>query len=279
LCCAPDGKTLASASNDGTVRLWDVATGKDISPSQHSVGIAAIKYAPDTRTILTASKWGGTFLLWDAATGKEIHRFHCSAPGGPSAYVEDVRFSPDGKAFIVCAALNAQRSNTQIIGVHAWNPTAKEMPKLWQTNGVTSFCYAPDARTLALSRWLASAPNAETVLCEAATGKVIRRFQGVGASSALRFASDGKALISTDGAGTIHHWDPTTGKEIHQPLPEQERDRNRFHFDFYAPDGKVLATVSTVWNREPRVWDTLRLRDVAGGKEIYRFQYTACGSG
>jgi RNA polymerase sigma factor (sigma-70 family) len=274
LCYAADGKTLASASNDGTVRLWDPADGKQISPSQHSLGIAAIRYAPDAKTILTASKWGGTFLLWDAATGKEFHRFHCPAPGGPSAYVEDVRFSPDGKALIVCAALNSQLSNAQFIGVHGWDPTAKELPKLWQTNAVTSFCYAPDSKTLALGRWLAPALNGETVLCDAATGKVIRQLQGVGASSALCFASDGKALISTGGEGKIRHWDPTTGKEIHQPLPEQQRDDNRFYFDLFAPDGKTFVTVSTASNKSIRVWDTLQLRDVATGKVIRHFQYT-----
>jgi WD40 repeat protein len=274
LCYAPDGKTLASASNDGTVRLWDPATGKEMSPSQHTLGIKCVSYAPDGKTIVTASEWGGTLLLWDGATGKEMHRIRCSVPGGPSAYVEDVQFAPDGTTLLVCTALIAQRSNAQTIGVYVWDPTAKEMHALWKANAVTSFCYAPDGKTLALGRWLASEPKAETVLCDAATGKVIRRLQGIGASSALCFTSDGKALISTSGDGTIRQWDPATGKELRQLLPEQERDKTRFHFDFFAPDGKTLATLSTPWDKSPRVWDTIRLRDVASGKEIRHFQYT-----
>jgi RNA polymerase sigma factor (sigma-70 family) len=274
LCYAPDGRTLASASFDGTVRLWDPATGREISPSQHSsLGIASVRYAPDAKTIITASEWGGTFLLWDAATGKEMHRFQCSAPGGPSAYVEDVQFSPDGTKLVVCAALLAQRNGAQTIRVCVWDPAAKEVDQLWEANAVTSFCFSPDGKTLALGRWLASEPTAETVVCEAATGKVIRRLQGIGASGALCFTSDGKALISASD-GTIRQWDPATGKEIQQLLPAQQRDNKRFHFDFFTPDGKALATVSTVWDKWPRVWDTLRLRNVASGKEIRHFQYT-----
>jgi WD40 repeat protein len=271
--CFADGKTLVSVSNDGTVRLWDPETGKETSPVPPSRGIKCARYAQDGKTIVTASEWGGEFLIWDGATGKEVHRFKCLVPGGPSAYVEDVQFAPDGKTMIVCTLLLAQHSSSQTIGVYAWDPTAKEMNKLWETNAVTGLCYAPDGKALALSRWLSAEPKAETVLCDATTGKVIRRLEGIGTVDALTFAPKGKALITTSG-GTIRLWDPATGKEIAEPLPERERDKNRFHFDFFTPDGATLATVSTPADKSPRVWDAIRLRDVASGKEVRNFQYT-----
>src|SRR5436189_218718 len=71
---SPDQKTLASASVDLTVRLWDVETG---APKQtlkgHTKRVKSIAYSPDGNTLVSASS-DLTIRLWDARTGKEVRR-------------------------------------------------------------------------------------------------------------------------------------------------------------------------------------------------------------
>jgi WD40 repeat protein len=66
---SPDGKTLASASDDETVRLWDATTGAARQILEgHSDGVRAVAFSPDTRTLASAS-YDKTVRLWDATTG------------------------------------------------------------------------------------------------------------------------------------------------------------------------------------------------------------------
>src|SRR5262249_3757286 len=68
------GKTLASASNDKTVRLWDVTTAKERASLQGHTGLVyAVAFSPDGKTLASASD-DKTVKLWDVTTGKEADR-------------------------------------------------------------------------------------------------------------------------------------------------------------------------------------------------------------
>jgi WD40 repeat protein len=60
---APDGQTLAAASRDGDIRLWDVASGEGRSLAGHEVGVAQVEFSPDGRTIASAGL-DHTVRLW-----------------------------------------------------------------------------------------------------------------------------------------------------------------------------------------------------------------------
>ncbi|MEH1833594.1 MAG: caspase family protein, partial [Nostoc sp.] len=111
---SPDGKTIASASSDNTVKVWDAATAKEITTfKEHSSAVNSVAFSPDGKTIASASS-DNTVKVWDAATAKEITTFK-----GHSDAVRGVAFSPDGKTIA-----SASSDNT----VKVWDAaTAKEI--------------------------------------------------------------------------------------------------------------------------------------------------------
>ncbi|KAK6398339.1 hypothetical protein LTR81_025593 [Elasticomyces elasticus] len=72
---SPDGKTVASGSDDETVRLWDAATGEERQKLEgHDDTVNAVAFSPDGKTVASGSD-DKTVRLWDAATGEETQRF------------------------------------------------------------------------------------------------------------------------------------------------------------------------------------------------------------
>nr|MDZ8042959.1 AAA-like domain-containing protein [Nostoc sp. DedQUE02] len=89
---SPDGKTLASASLDKTIKLWNRDTGKEITTlSGYNDLVMSVVFSPDGKTLASAS-WDKTIKLWNRDTGKEITTLR-----GHSDSVMSVVFSPDGK--------------------------------------------------------------------------------------------------------------------------------------------------------------------------------------
>ncbi len=98
---SPDGKRLAVAYENGKAKVWDAATGKELTEfAGHTTWLWDVTWSPDGKRIASADA-NGIVKVWDAATGEEVMKFQ--APGT----VLNVDWSPDGQSLIAAGFFNS----------------------------------------------------------------------------------------------------------------------------------------------------------------------------
>ncbi|WP_392533163.1 protein kinase [Nostoc sp. C117] len=198
---SPDGKILGSASDDKTIKLWNLATKEEIRTLEgHSNWIWTIAFSPDSK-ILASGGADKTIKLWNVETGKLIRTLKGHTDG-----VTSVAFSPDSK---ILASGSASKDRK----IKLWDLETGKLIRTLEghTNGVQSVVFSPDGKTLASGSW-----DKTIKLWNLKTGNLIRTLNGNGGSVlSVAFAPDGKTLASGNNDKTIKLWNLETGKLIH----------------------------------------------------------------
>ncbi|MGH4033133.1 hypothetical protein ACQB60_29825 [Actinomycetota bacterium Odt1-20B] len=249
---SPDGKTLATASYDRTVRLWDVrdsrhprALGKPLTG--HTSWVSSAVFSPDGDTLASTGD-DGTVRLWDVRDPRRPR-----ALGGPVAghggTIYLLAFSPDGRT--LAAAADDHK-------VHLWDMADPRRPKaLGSLTGhdaaVRSVAFSADGRTLA-----AGGDDGSIRLWDMADPRRPRRIGTVltghaGTVHSVAFNPDGRTLASGGVDDTVRLWDvsdPQHAKSLGAPLTGHTGPVWSVAFN---PDGSMLAAASadstaSLWN-------------------------------
>jgi len=236
---SPDGKTLASASADSTVKLWDVSARKYVATfSGHSGYLRSVAFSPNGRILASAGD-DKTVKLWDIAAGKEL-----ATLSHHSASVRSVAFSPDG---LILASASYDKT------VKLWDTTThKELATLFGHSLIFSVAFSPDGRILA------SVGFDKTVkLWDTAERKEVATLSGHSYYVySVTFSPDGKILASASHDKTVKLWDTAERKEVATLSG---------HFDSvmqvsFSPDGRTLASASA--DNTVKLWDTASRKEL-----------------
>jgi WD40 repeat protein/tetratricopeptide (TPR) repeat protein len=121
---SPDGKTLAMASREANVHLWDVATGKLLETLKgHSSAVLAVVFSPDGRTLASGGS-DQTVRLWNVETRRELMQLD---PGDVElGHVQSLAFSPDGQQLLAGGSRTAMWSTAP----NVWNDPGRAAEKL-----------------------------------------------------------------------------------------------------------------------------------------------------
>jgi WD40 repeat protein/beta-lactamase regulating signal transducer with metallopeptidase domain len=188
---SPDGKTLATAHENGTVKVRNAANGDlRLILHGHEDAVTCLAFTKDGKTLITGSS-DRTVRLWDVETGKARATLE-----GHTSWVYALAVSPDGKTLAT-----AGYDKT----VRLWDvETRKELATLTGHKGaVRALAFAPDGKTLA-----SGAGDHTIKLWDIETRKDKATLTGhQGTVRALAYSPDGRTLLSGSEDGAVRQWD------------------------------------------------------------------------
>ncbi len=271
LAAFPGGRLIASASQDGTVRVWDdlpreypldftnhefpTRDQRNIPPEEfgrlpagyslNAYTLSTAVFSPDSRLILSAGE-SGTIRLWDLFTGQLLGDF-----AGHQGAVLDVAFSPDGRR-----AVSSGQDGT----LRVWDIASGKELKQWRVEQAT-ICrtrFSADGRLVIGAEGPKDYPAAaadgahrfEVQVWEADTGrKVCAAEAHRGGVFALALSPDGQRLVTGGGDGLVKLWDAATWQVVRgfQAEPSLVNDLA------FTPDGQECVSVGGL--RMVKLWD------------------------
>jgi WD40 repeat protein/serine/threonine protein kinase len=223
-----DGAHAASASDDGTVRVWDVATGTSRTYAHPSEALA---FSPDGTTVVTT---GTTLLVIDVAGG-------ASREIALDSDANNITYSPDGRTFATShddfairlwdasgAPPRVLRGHTHVSwggqftrdgalyvsasldgSARVWDvASGRELRALHHDNWITGLDLSPDETLVATA-----GRDRAVRVWKLATGELVQTFHGRSGFPAVAFSPDGKRLAGANGDSNVYLWDLATGAQ------------------------------------------------------------------
>ena len=313
---SPDGKTIAWGSQDGTIGLHEVATGKEIRQIKGpQFGAASLVFAPYGK-VLASKGMDGVIRLWEVETGKQVRTLGASAQTNQGMMLAlygmgGLAYSPDGKT-LASGGDNTFRlwqadSGKEIrlgnghqgaVGSVSFLADGKTLMtrgndgavRIWEAASgkeVRQIAVPEHARVAALSpdgRLLAAVNGEKSItLLEAATGKELHKLPGhPNDTGALAFSTDGKLLASRGGDQMIRLYEAATGREVRQISADFTIAQDLRETVVFSPDGRLIAAAGMEKAADQRQLHAaaLKLWDTTTGKEVRHLRSTGTlGSG
>ena len=232
---SPDGKCLASGTDDGIIRFWDLEKGKfkqELSHN-HNDWIRSLAFSPNGDTIASASE-DKTICIRDVKTGKDLHTLR-----GHNGGIWSIDFHSQLPWLV---------SGEMGFNVRIWNYESGECLRVAQgySQEIKPITYSPDGTTLAVGT------NQEIVyLKDSSDGEnkaEISTYRGNILS--LAYSPDNQILIGGSQDTRLYIWDTFNNNRLITSLAEH---KNWIRTVAYSPDGKLMATGSD--DKTFKLWD------------------------
>jgi uncharacterized protein (TIGR03067 family) len=268
LAFSPDGKTLASGSLDGGVRLWDVATGKENAAfKEQPRQVWSLVFSPDGKTLALSgwerdgAKFIGAVWLRDVASGKLKETFGRQRYG-----IYSVASSPDGKTLA---------SGGDEGAVRLWDlESGREKGTLSkQPHHFLSVAFSPDGKMLAAAGGSVEPGKggkfwSVVQLWDVSSGKEVASLKGHSHwVSSVAFSPDSKTLASGSYDGTVRLWDVAAAKQ--KSVFKGRHEQSLVLSVAFTPDGKTIAAGGAEGSgiKADKGMGTVRLWDVTTGQQ------------
>jgi len=229
----PDGRHAVSASDDGTLKVWDLESGRELRTLEgHTRGVASVAITPDGRLTVSASD-DGTLKVWNLESGRELRTLE-----GHTDLVSSVAIAPDGRR-----AVSASWDNT----LKVWDlESGRELHTL-EGHSYTVFgvAIAPDGR-----RAVSASFDNTLKVWDLESGRELRTLEGHSDTiNSVAITPDGRRAVSASFDETLKVWDLESGAE----LGTLEGHSGNVSSVAIAPDGRHAVSASS--DQTLKVWD------------------------
>lgn len=278
---SPDGRVLATGGLDGTIRCWDVESGKLLRALiGHDSYVAGLDWSPDGNTLASAGTWDTTVRLWDTRSGRPLRILK-----GHPAEVSRVKWSPDGRtvvaaggqsgAFSCWNALTSMKKSTLEVGQTildmAWHPDGKSVAIAGQSMPVQLW----DPEKNKVMRSVGNPKDSHLGVAWSPDGKTLAAGTQ---KEAILFDSAGKMLQTLPSPANAVTW-LQAGKQVATLLPDSIKvwDASTGNMQTTIPVGGAAAFAVTPDNAAFVVTSStaIAVHDSATGKSLRRFDSLA----
>ncbi|QIS19909.1 TIR domain-containing protein [Nocardia terpenica] len=250
---SPDGTTLVTADGDSDLRLWAVATGRQIGIpfTGHTYTVMAVAFSGNGRMLASASD-DRTVRVWNVETHTEIGDPIPTQPDSTGNAPPSVAFSTDDKTLAVTGMDGMLR---------LWDVTTHRQvgdPITGGSDGrgwIVSAAFSHDGKTVATA-----GSDHVARLWDVATHREIGRFDGhEEAVTSVRFSRDDKTLATSGVDGSARLWNVATCTEIGVPVigPKDLAPKVAI-----SPDGATMATGGFDRDNDVQVWDGATTQEI-----------------
>jgi WD40 repeat protein/serine/threonine protein kinase len=256
---SPDGRRVVTASDDGTAKVWEVASGQTVMTLPgHEDWVRSAAFSPDGRRIVSGSK-DCIVRVWDAVTGVEIRRLL-----GHRAAIRTVSFAHDGRRIVTACQDGTAQSWDADTGLPL-------VTFRGHSNWVFSAAFASDGRHI-----VTAGDDGTARIWDADGGQELLRLEGhIGNVRTAVFSPDSQLVVTAGQDRTARIWDAVSGRARRVLTGHQG---NVFCAAF-SPDGRHLVTTSG--DQTVRIWDAANGREVSQFKghssEIYTAVFSSDG--